>query len=262
MAEEKIHFSTIKEGRDGYFLEYRPPLHGFPFATLQLTYTETFSLEQVAKSMEIEAKTWLERFPVPLMVSAFDDAGDLIHLGGVRLESHLICFYSPGTSVPAYHWHLLKDEEIPADALNKDFLLHVYDGVERKTSTELRFEAEKSAKQRRIGWYIVFIWAVVTPAVVLILEFFSPQWIVVLVLIYGLLKAMIKALKMLGKWEKSTAEIAKEEEERRMKHHHYHCKRNPEGFMRLKLENFHREQQDKIKREAASIRVGSKSDAG
>ena len=261
MAEEKIHFSTIKEGRDEYFLEYRPPLHGFPFANLQLTYTEGFDLEQVAKAMEIEAKAWLERFPVPLMVSAFDDIGHLIHLDGIRPESHIICFYSSGTSVPECHWRLLKKEEIPADAINKDFLLRVYEGVERKTSSELRFEAEKNAKQRRIGWYIIFTWAVVVPAVVLVLEFLSPQWVAVLVLVYGLSKAVIKALKMLGKWRKSAAEIAMEEEERRMKHHHYHCEQNPEGFMRLKLENFRREQKEEIKREAESIRASSKSDA-
>jgi len=262
MVEEKIYFSTLKEGRDKYFIEYSPPLHGFPFANLQLTYTEDVGLEQVSKAMEIEAITWLDRYPVPVMVSAFNDSGDLIHLDGIRPESHLMCFYSIGTSAPVLHWGLLKNTEIPSDALQKDFLMHVYDGVGRKTSSDIRLEVEKTTRQLRIGWLIIFIWAVVVPAAVLILEFFSPQWVAVLVLIYSLSKAGIKALKMLGKWKKSAAELEKEEDERRMKHHHYHCKQNPDGFMRLKLENFQREQQEQIRQEAASIKANGKSDSG
>lgn len=258
MTEEKIYFSTIKEGRDDYFLEYRPPLHAYPFANLQLTYIESVGLEKVAQAMEAEAKVWLERFPIPLMVSAFDDAGSLIYLNGVRPENHLICFYNSNMDTPEFHWRLLKNEDIPADALNRNLLLQVYEGVERKTSSELRFEAEKQAKQKRIGWYVIFAWAAVVPAIVLVLEFFSPQWLAVLALIYGLSKALIKALQMIGKWKKSAATIVKEEEERRAKHHHYHCERNPEGFMRLKLENFRWEQKDEIKRMAESIRASDK----
>lgn len=142
VTEEKLYFTTIKEGREDYFVEYRPPIHGFPFATLQLTYTTDVGYKQVASAMECEAGIWIDRFPVPLMVSAYDSVGDLIHLDGVREENQLLVFHAPGTKIVKCHWRLLKREEIPPDALNPHLLLEVYAKVSRKTSSELRAEAE------------------------------------------------------------------------------------------------------------------------
>ena len=56
MTTDKLYFSPIKECRDDYFIEYRPPIHGYRFATLHLTYTNDFELNLVAKAMETEAK--------------------------------------------------------------------------------------------------------------------------------------------------------------------------------------------------------------
>lgn len=46
----------------------------------------------------------------------------------------------------------------------------------------------------------------------------------------------------------------KEREETEMRHHHYHCKKNPEGFMRLKIENFERAEMERIQKESLEIR--------
>lgn len=35
-AEERIHFFKVKEGRAEYFVEYRAPISGWRFSTLQL----------------------------------------------------------------------------------------------------------------------------------------------------------------------------------------------------------------------------------
>jgi len=258
MTTDKLYFSPIKECRDDYFIEYHPPIHGYRFATLHLTYTNDFELNLVAKAMETEAMVWLDRFPIPLMTSAFDKTGDLINLDDVRTESHLISFFNTDTGAVENYWHLLEDAALPDTALNIEYLLDLFEGVGRKTSSELRLQANKQAQQIKIGMLVILIWAVIVPAAVLIIEFFSPQWLAVLVLIYGLSKAMIKALKMTGKWKKSAAEIAKEKEELRIRHHHYHCEQNPEGFMRLKLENFRREQEKKIRDEAKCIKACSK----
>ncbi|HXV49315.1 MAG TPA: hypothetical protein VEB61_10970, partial [Candidatus Binatia bacterium] len=63
-----------------------------------------------------------------------------------------------------------------------------------------------------------------------------------------------EALKLLGMWPKTDRDLATEEEELRIRHHHYHCERNPEGFRRLKLENFERESREAIRREAAALK--------
>jgi hypothetical protein len=39
-----------------------------------------------------------------------------------------------------------------------------------------------------------------------------------------------------------------------MKHYFYHCERNPEGFARLKAENFEREAKERIIKEAELLR--------
>jgi len=40
-----------------------------------------------------------------------------------------------------------------------------------------------------------------------------------------------------------------------MEHYHYHCERNPEGFLRLKLENFEREEREQIQNEAKALKT-------
>jgi hypothetical protein len=256
MGVERLYFSTIKESREDFFVEYRPPVDGYRFATLQLTYIENVDRGEVASAMESEARAWHKRFPIPLMVSAFDSEGELINLDGVRAENHLIVLLNQGEQSLQYHWRLLNSEEIPSDALNRDLLLAVYADVGRKTSSELRTEARDYARKIRIGWYMVFLWTAVLPLAFLVLEFLGPDWLAAAVFIYALFKAVENALKMLGKWKKSPAEISREEEERRMRHHHYHCERNPEAFARLKFENLQREEGESIRQESESLKKG------
>ncbi len=39
-----------------------------------------------------------------------------------------------------------------------------------------------------------------------------------------------------------------------MRHYFYHCERNPEGFARLKVENFEREAKEQTLKEAEALR--------
>jgi hypothetical protein len=98
---------------------------------------------------------------------------------------------------------------------------------------------------------------VVVPAGVAVLEWWS-DWLGLLVLVYSLYKAVEKALRLLGKWPKPKTELQKEAEEARMRHHHYHCERNPDGFQRLKLENFERWAREDTQNEAQALRRSTK----
>lgn len=40
---DKIYFSTVKEKRDKYFVEYYPPSQGAPFASLSITFLKAFT---------------------------------------------------------------------------------------------------------------------------------------------------------------------------------------------------------------------------
>ena len=98
------------------------------------------------------------------------------------------------------------------------------------------------------------MWAVGVPAGAALVEFKAPQWLAFLVFGYSLLRAYIHALKLAGRWPRTETELASEDEKRKMEHHHYHCQRNPEGFRRLKRENFERELREQIQREAAAVK--------
>lgn len=255
VSEDKLFFSALKESREGYFVEYQPPVHGITFATLQLTFPERLSPALVAHAMENEALLWHERFPIPLMVSAFDEYGDLFQLENVRPANHFFILRRGTSPTVEQHWRLLRDDEIPTDALDRDLLLKVYAEVGRRTSSQVRAEVVAHGKKMRAAWYVVFAWIGLGPIALLVLEYFGPGWLAAALFVYGLSRALVAALKLLGKWKKSPTEIAKEAEERRMEHHHYHCEQNPEGFWRLKVENLRRQQREQIAREAESLKL-------
>jgi hypothetical protein len=255
---DQLFFEATKEDRGWCFVEYHPPISGYQFATLQVVVLETTkTTEDVAATMEAELVIWLERYPVPIRVSAFDDSGSVIGLKGYRPCNHLVGFIDANTKKVVREWRLLTSDELPKDALDVSYLRKIYEGIPFKTKQQLREGALKKAKRLRLGWWIVFVWAVVVPAGVAILEWWS-NWLGVVVLIYSLHKAIEKALRLMGRWPKSKAEVQKEAEEARMRHHHYHCERNPEGFERLKLENLKRWAHEDIQKEAHALRSSVK----
>lgn len=250
---EQIFFEKIKEDRGWYFVEYAPPNPSYRFATLQLVIPGKATTKTIAEAMEVELRHWLGRYPIPIMVSAFDAKGDLVDLTNVRESDHLIGFLAEDGKTVLPYWRLLKDDELPDRALDQAYLKSVYAGISFKTTGDIQSNAEKYRKTLRLGWFIVFVWAVIVPAAVAVLEW-SSEWLAAVVLVYSLWKALEKALRLTGKWPKSRKEIEREAEEQRMRHHHYHCEQNPEGFQRLKLENFERWEKEKIRQEAESLK--------
>jgi hypothetical protein len=258
MTRGRLFFETVKEHRGSYFVEYRPPIPSVRFATLQLVFLRHAKKELVAQSMESELDAWLARYPVPVMVSAFDDKGDLIHLSPVRECDHVIGTPSDSGTGPERFWQLVPDAQFPAQALDVEYLKSIYKDIPFRTGEQLRRASEKRARELRIGWSIVFIWLVVVPAAVAVLGWASP-WIGALVVLYSLWRAVVKALKLTGRWKKSAKELQREEDERRMQHHHYHCERNPDGFRRLMMESLEREEREGIRSEADVLkRKGSR----
>ncbi|MDE3244342.1 MAG: hypothetical protein KGO52_16695, partial [Nitrospirota bacterium] len=190
----------------------------------------------------------------------FDDSGDLIRLEKNRGCNHIIGYIDGQKHKVVREWRLMANEELPRDALDTSYLQKIYSQIPFKTQQQLQEEVQKKARHLRFGWWIVFVWAVVVPAGVSILEWWS-DWLGVVVLLYSLCKALEKALRLMGKWPKTKVETEKEAEETRMRHHHYHCEHNPKGFERLKAENFERWAREDIRKEALSLKQTSKCDA-
>lgn len=239
--------------------EYLPPGPGMPFANLNMTCLEKRPLGDIADEMERELERWLKLYPMPLMVSSFDERGNLINLEAVRPESHVIGLRIVESDALTIHWRLLENEEFPNPVPTNRYLQSIYADVPCKTNEELRANALGKARKQRLGWWVVFFWMAVIPGVVAIMEFFSPVWIAVIVLVYCLAKALEKALKLLGVIKQSEKEMVKNEEAQRIQHHHYHCEENPEGFLSLKLENYERWAQEEVRAEVETLRKNAEA---
>jgi hypothetical protein len=244
---DEIQFQPIKEGRNGYFVEYYPPVSGERFANLYLVFLDKRGPKAACKAMEHEFLHWVNLYPLPIMVSAFDEAGDLCDLEKENGCSHLIGYVANDGSVQK-HWQLIKDEELPEKALNPNYLKTLYKGVPFSQQSEKKAAWEKRARKIQAGWYIIFVWAVVVPAIIALLGYANPfvSW---LALGYAWINAYMKGMKLAGKWPKTQREIDEERERAEMEHHHYHCKENLEGFLRLKVENIDRWEREKTKAE-------------
>ncbi|OGC42000.1 hypothetical protein A2Y85_07005 [candidate division WOR-3 bacterium RBG_13_43_14] len=246
-------WENLKENRGKYFVEYIPLRDKSLFASLNLVFLSHTKARKVANAMEREFSNWVSRFPVPLMVSSFDEKGNLISLNGVRPINHMVGFIDISTNKPVKYWRLLPDDAFPKEQLKENYIKKIYNGLSFKTKEELHQQNEPHRKQLRIGLFIIFVWIVIVPAIVAILGWAS-FWVSSLVLIYSLWKAIEKGLKLKGKWKKSEKERQKEKEELKMRYYYYHCERNPEGFRKLVVENLERDERDRIRKEADFLR--------
>jgi hypothetical protein len=253
MTSDDIVWDKIKEKRDDCFVEYQPPRTYVPFASLQLVFPGAVDTAFVAKAMEDELKRWLSRFPVPVMVSAFDATEALIALTGVRPCNHLMDYVGADDREIRYYWRLLAEAELPKNQTETLYLSKVYSGMPFKLGEDVRRNANAYARSIRIGWWIVFVWSVMIPATVAIVEWAAPSWLAALVLVYALYKAAVQALRLTGKLKTSPREQKKAAEDLRMRHHHYHCERNPDAFRRLMIENFDAEARDRVRKEMESL---------
>jgi len=253
MKSSGLHFDSIKESRGWYFVDYAPPIAGHPFATIELVIlsdSDAVDLIRVADAMEEELSRWLERYDVPLMISAFDAKGNLISL---KQSSHLMGRRNEQGEVDQI-WGLIESRELPP--LPPEALREIYHDIPFRTRDEIRSAANQSLKHTKFAVWVsmalLIIWLVAIPASVAILGVASPA-IGYVVLVYSLWKAFVQLMKLLGKWPECRKEKEESARQRRMEHYFWHCEQNPEGFQCLKCENFEREEREQTIREAAAL---------
>jgi hypothetical protein len=251
----ELHFDALEESRGNYFIKYYPPAPGYRFASLNLTFVENTPLADIATIMEQEVSAWIDRYPVPIMASAFDSSGDLYDLTSVRSCSHLFG-YLEEDRVLKRCWFLVADEDLPSSALDVDFLRCTYAGITYWTSEDIKKKADKEFKQLRIGfriqWLFLFLWGVIVPAIIAALGW-KNELVSFVAFGYSILKAYIAGMKLLGKWPKTQRELDQEREKELMERHHYHCKLNPEGFRRLMAENLANLEREQILAKAEQL---------
>lgn len=261
MALDEIRFGSLKEDRGWYYVEYSPPIVNYRFSILQLSVVNAHDTADVAAAMESEARDWLRRYPVPLMATAFSADGSVVSLSGARPIDHLMAWRESGSNAPTLRWELVENDVLPDVALNRKRLEEIFTDVPCKTGRELQAEVARRAASQKMGWWLVFVWAVVVPIGVALLEWWSDL-LGLLVLGYAFVKAAIQALRLTGRLPRSARQREEEAEDSRMRHHHYHCQKNPEAFERLKAENFRREEIERTKAEAQALKKKRSSVSG
>ena len=175
-----------------------------------------------------------------LLVDKFlESKGEWPHLCGHLNDSEKII----------YDWRHFPEASIPDFQKEEDYRDKVYENVPFKTSEELK---RKAIKERKLQVFVirafVLLLTIIIPLAWLIggllysaIAFLSTLWA------FSVL--MYKALKFWGIIKESKSSQEKNEKGRRMVHHDYHCCQNPEGFERLRNENWERERRQKIKDE-------------
>jgi hypothetical protein len=136
-------------------------------------------------------------------------------------------------------------------------LREIYFDIPFKTEQQRQLSIDqnlsKMHRNARATKFIVLFWFVVVPACTALFEYFGPAWLGLVVLIYALWKSFQEWRKFTGRKVQSEREKLEAEKKSKSDHYFYHCERNSEGFLRLKLENFERDAREKTRREAAEI---------
>lgn len=245
--DQKIYFDILKEKGNGFFVQYHPPTTGFLFASLTITYLAEVNIIDVIKELEKQNKKWTERYPITVMSNAFDKRGNLIDLSPIKPTNYLTSLIHENTI--ENHWTIIENNAFPSNVLDSTFLLNIYSDINYKTQSEINFTVYQKEKSIKHFKTLLIIWAVVIPVFISLLEFFSPTWVAVIALLFSFWKAYQQWLQITGRIKKSETDIAEENKEIAMRHHQYHCELNPEGFLRLKNENFNTAEEGRIKYE-------------
>lgn len=253
---EKLYFEPIKEHRGSYFVEYQPPIAGQDFACLNLVFPGTEESSEVAALMEKELRHWLSRYPVPLMIWAWDSKEDMITPEG-QSETCLVGWSVPGTGEVGHSWNIDDLTAFQKSAPPHPDWRTIYADVPFRTDAQVKADAMQKllerGKQVRILKIIFVTWVAVIPASLAVVEFLGPQWLGYIVLGYSLWKAWRAGMKIWGHSKPTPREEEKAEKQRKMDHYFYHCELNPDGFSRLKIENFEKDSRERIRKEAEQI---------
>ena len=251
----RLYFNTLKKNRGNYFIEYMPPNGNKRFANLNLVFYKNFNHTEVRSYMESEAQYWIHRYPIPVMVTAFDEKGDEIEFDSSLTYNCLVAWMSSENKL-VKKWGLIKDNELPDDALSSDYIRKIYHDIDYKTKQETHEQAnedlKRKSKELKVFRGMIFLWAVVIPGSVALLGWSNPI-IGVVVTVYALGKAAWEGGKLLGWIKPSVREQVKKDKERRLHYYFYHCERNPEGFRRLLVENLEQDERENINTEAKNL---------
>ena len=253
---ENIFFDSVKEWREGYFVEYLPPVISQSFATLSLVFMVDLSQNERLALTRKELEIWLKRYPVPMMIFAYDKKENPLLLNNDTTS--LFAWINPDTNQIIQSWDSADQNRFLEKHPNKRDWLEIYHDVSYRTPEEVKMSADACVKQRQKEnsslKIVIFLWVVFIRTAWVAIQFLGPYWLAVATTIYALWKITKNGLLVFGYKKHSATEKEKLEKEEKMKHYYYHCERNPEAFEELKIENSKRDAEKETKKEFQSLK--------
>jgi hypothetical protein len=254
MDSPKVFREQIKEHRGDYYVSYQPADARFPSASVQLTFLGNgHDVADVKAAMERELQNWLSRFRVPVGVSSYDAKDDLIHVAPEFAQSHLAGYVDLQTGQIIQWWAFPQEDEFPSEQMDARYLARVYEGVPFRLQEEVRRKALRETRMLGRSASIALFLMVGVPVLIEMVSL-GVTWLGCVLAGISISVGLYKLGKAMG-WIKPTQrDKEKAEKDLKMKHYFYHCEQNPEGFNRLKIENFEREVIRRNHDEADAIR--------
>lgn len=254
--EEQIYFDSIKEKREGYFVTYHPDRE---VASLGLIFVEEIpSQKKIKKLMLHELKLWTSKYPILTIVHAYDDKELSLDIGEL-LDTSLSGWIDYENGKFRYTWKLFKGPKTNKKRTNSE-LIQLFSSVPYRTQSQINKKIKKETKERILGLkifrYVYFLWLCIIPLLWGLSQFFGPQFLTTIATIYCVWKFIINFIKTFfpDVWKEEPADS----EKMRLKdHYYYHCQLNPEGFERLRSENFEKEQKQKTQKEYDQLNITS-----
>lgn len=251
MIKNWIRYESIEEKRDGYYVVYSPVFTGREFAILNLNVYESKLSDQIKFIAENELEYWALKYKTPMMLMISNMTDEKWQTKD-KLGHNFLLGYAKHKQVICY-WDEYPESEKPEFNLSNDYLAKVYSGFSFTTYEEVVAQQKVEVKDRKLLLVVLTLWACGIPALIAFFGWSNPV-VSFLALAYSWYIALHKGLALWGRKKKTEKDITKENEQLAKEHHHYHCQLNPEGFIKLKSENFKKQRKEKELAKIESMR--------
>lgn len=135
----------------------------------------------------------------------------------------------------------------------------IFTDIPVRTDSEVKASARKNfheqARSIKLLKIFLLIWIVGLPTSVMLLVFFGPEWLGMIALALALIESARASLRLWGAYQPSKREQEANELQRRKDHYYFHCEKNPDGFLRLRNENFERDAKEEIRFESEKLKA-------
>lgn len=240
---QHVFRDLMEEQRDRYTVTYQPADARSSIAVLSLFFAESAAkdLPMVSKSMEKEMVAWLERFPVPVKVSAYTTRKRSIRLSPTSpSESHLMGYVRLFDNAIVRRWGTIKEEEIPSDVRDPEHVETAYADIPYRVREEDRALARVEFREKIKGFAVAITLVLLFPASLQAVLHWGQELALPLMLVSAAIGAY-KGSRTLGWRKPSRREQRRADVFYRKEHYFYHCEKNPTAFARLEQANHKRE---------------------